>query len=113
MRYVIRFTDGSYNQGPGHPCRIEEATIYGSLKEAEYAAEDLIDVEILEPYTEDKQWLTPLTCEKLIEMIEQATRTMTVCTPSQDFYRRSEDWTEETIKYVDPEILIGLLKEAS
>ena len=111
MRYVIKFTDGSYNQGRGHPCRLEEATIYGTLEEAEDMADDLIDVEVIEPFDVSRGWVTPLTCEGLIEMIEAATRKMDDCTPSRDFYRRTGDWTEETISYVDPDALIQLLKE--
>jgi len=110
MRYVIKYTDGSYNQGAGFTCPLEEATIYGSLKEAENVADDLIDVEVIKPY-EERQWVTPLSREALIEMIQAATRKLTVCVPSQDFYRRADDWTDETIKYVDPDALIELLKE--
>lgn len=48
---------------------------------------------------------------KLVELIADATRTTKICVPSEDYYRRPEDWEGDTIKYVDPEHLISLLTD--
>lgn len=41
MKYVIKYNDGSYNRGMGHPVTLLEADVYPSKEEAELVAEDL------------------------------------------------------------------------
>lgn len=42
--YLIRFTDGTYNEGQGNPVSKAEATRYETRQEAERMAVDLYDV---------------------------------------------------------------------
>ena len=42
--YVIKFDDGSYNEGRGNEVRLPEATRYNTLEEAEAAAQHLMGV---------------------------------------------------------------------
>lgn len=48
---------------------------------------------------------------KLIDFIEVSTKTIKVCTPSDDYYARGNDWQSEDISFVDANTLINLLKE--
>ena len=41
MSYVIKYNDGSYNRGMGHPVTLLEADVYVSKEEADSVAEDL------------------------------------------------------------------------
>lgn len=47
----------------------------------------------------------------LIRVIEASTKTMTVCVPSTDFYRRAGDTWEEDITFIDPQALVSALLE--
>lgn len=47
----------------------------------------------------------------LIDAITQATKTIKVCVPSEDYYRRASDWEQKELRYVDPESLIAALED--
>lgn len=49
------------------------------------------------------------TIDAVIRCVEDATQTITVCTPSDDYYRRSEDWTSDKLTYVCPRTLVEAL----
>lgn len=44
MHYVIKFDDGSYNEGRGNEVRLQEATRYDTIEEAEAVAQRLMGV---------------------------------------------------------------------
>lgn len=46
--FIIRFDDGSYNWGLGHPATKADATRYATKESAESMAEDLVGVEAIE-----------------------------------------------------------------
>lgn len=55
----------------------------------------------------DKQ----ISLEALIELVQQSTVRQKICTPCNDFYRRSGDWVEDSITYIDADtLLFGLQK---
>jgi phosphatidylserine/phosphatidylglycerophosphate/cardiolipin synthase-like enzyme len=54
--------------------------------------------------------VAPVSMEQLVEAIESATREITVCTPSRDYYRRDGDWSQETYRLVDADALIAALR---
>lgn len=55
-------------------------------------------------------WQATISLDALIDAIETSTRSMTICVPSCDYYRDRREWTEETLNYVDPYLLLALLK---
>jgi hypothetical protein len=50
-----------------------------------------------------------ITIDQLKEAIQASTRQIKVCTPSNDYYARSEDWERDTINYVSPRLLVEAL----
>lgn len=48
--------------------------------------------------------------DDIIDAIKNASQSMDVCIPSQDYYSRSNDWQTETIHYIDPRDLISALE---
>ena len=53
-----------------------------------------------------------ITAKELAEIIEVSMDAITICVPSSDYYRRSGDWEERTIVFIDPNILLRELKNA-
>lgn len=51
-----------------------------------------------------------LTKELLAQLVRDSTETIKVCVPSIDYYRRSEDWTDEFLDYVCPKKLLFALE---
>lgn len=54
---------------------------------------------------------TPITVEQLLEIVEASMKKLEVCVPSRDFYRRKDEWTDETIMYVCADTMREKLKE--
>lgn len=48
----------------------------------------------------------------VLEGLRQSSRTMEVLVPSTDFYRRDNDFSKETLSYIDPGTLVDILEEA-
>lgn len=112
MKYVLRWPDGAYNVGSGFVATLAEATRYPSIEAAEGARAE-IDTAARVMSVKEAQALEPshaILLDTLIDAIEAATRSMSICVPSREFYRGREDWTEETLNYVDPYMLLQLLK---
>jgi hypothetical protein len=51
--------------------------------------------------------------KKLGEMIVAATERVKICTPSNDYYRRADEWCEGEIDVINATHLITLLHEAT
>lgn len=49
------------------------------------------------------------TIDAVIRCIQDSTQTITVCTPSGDYYSRPEDWTSDQLTYVCPHMLVDAL----
>lgn len=52
-----------------------------------------------------------ITVEDLIELINEARKGIDICTPRIDYYSRSNDWSEEYLEYVCPQLLISNLQK--
>jgi hypothetical protein len=110
MRYAIQYKDGSFNQGSGFPCRLEEATLYGSRGEAYDVASGLCDVlGVVE--CEGQPAPRTFTLEQVAQAVEQATVELKVCVPSGDYYARPDDWRTETVYTIDPQSFTRALRE--
>lgn len=48
---------------------------------------------------------------RLAEMVEQCTEKVKVCAPSSDYYRRSDEWSEETMYVINAHHLQQLLND--
>lgn len=106
MSYVIRFTDGTFNNsGWGVP--IEKAVVYDTVEQAERIAEGLINVDSVQPVTQPK--FIPV--DALIEVIQNSTKTQKVLTYYTDFQSDCIRSMEQQINYVEPNGLIRLLRE--
>jgi hypothetical protein len=108
--FVIKFTDGSYNQARGFPCRLAEATRYATRAEAEYLAQDFSDVDGVFEIEASPDFVPFFSATELADMIEASVKEMKVLTPSMDYYARAGDYSEDTITYIDPELLLNQLR---
>lgn len=112
MRYVIKYVDGAFNRGRGFTCTLEEATVYGSEYEAQQVADDLCDVECVMPFElaalAEKEAV--ISFPQLADAIEAATIEIEVCSPSNDYYSRPQDWDKRTISIIDPHMLLSALR---
>jgi hypothetical protein len=111
--YVLRWPDGTYNLRSGFEANLTEATRYPTIQEAMAAREEInTDAQIMsleEALAVEESRAVSL--QELVEAVDAATRTITVCVPSTDYYRSSDAWTEETLTFVDAGHLLELLKE--
>ena len=48
---------------------------------------------------------------ELAGALAKATKEVEICVPSGDYYARSDDWQKETLRYIDPRVLLEALKE--
>jgi hypothetical protein len=113
MAYVLRWPDGAYNVGCGFVATLAEAARYPTIEAAEEARQE-INTDAYVISVAEAQALegndNTISLDTLIDAIETATRSMTICVPSREFYRDRDAWTEETLNYVDPYLLLALLK---
>lgn len=49
---------------------------------------------------------------EFLDMVEASSEKIKVCTPSTDYYRRSDEWSDEVIHFVDAHKLMSRLSEA-
>lgn len=50
--------------------------------------------------------------EELFDMISVSTDYVKICTPSSDYYRRADEWSEEKIRFINADVLLQLLQDA-
>jgi len=51
-----------------------------------------------------------ITIDALIDAVKRSTRSIDVCSPSQDYDAQRDDWQTETIEFVDANYLVQELE---
>jgi len=54
--------------------------------------------------------MSMITIDALIDAVKRSTRSIDVCSPSQDYDAQRDDWQTETIEFVDANYLVQELE---
>lgn len=106
MSYVIKFTDGEYNDH-GFAVKKNLAQKFDTKKAATTAAKNLIDVDCIEEFVPAQM----ASVDDLISAIEKSTVQQVVLIPHVDQWKQCVEYQTHKITYVDAQKLVSALKQ--